>query len=103
MLLFWAVLFFAVFVNCFTSQALARLERFILILHLVGFLAILVPLVCLGPHGDASVFTTFLNEGAWPTQSLSFFVGLPAAVFSLVVSSSPNILFSPSERCPKFL
>ncbi|KAL8832664.1 MAG: hypothetical protein Q9191_000117 [Dirinaria sp. TL-2023a] len=86
MLLFWAVLFSAVFINCFTNQALARLERGILILHLAGFVAVLVPLVCLGPHGDGSVFTTFLNEGAWPTQPLSFFVGLPAAVFSLVMS-----------------
>lgn len=92
MLLFWAVLFSAVIINCFTSQALARLERAILILHLVGFVAVLVPLVCLGPHGNGSVFTTFVNEGAWPTQSLSFFVGLPAAVFSLVVGNFPSIL-----------
>ena len=84
MLLFWAVMFFAVFINSVTSKALARFEGVILVLHLFGFFAVLVPLVYLGPHGDATIFTTFLNEGEWSTQVLSFFVGLPAAVYSLV-------------------
>jgi len=31
----------------------------------------------LGPHGNTKeLFTTFLNGGAWPTQGLSFFIGL---------------------------
>ena len=90
MLLFWAVMFFAVFINSFTSRALARFEGVILIVHLFGFFAVLVPLVYLGPHGDSSIFTTFVNEGAWPTQSLSFFVGLPAAVYSLI-GTNPEV------------
>ncbi|KAL8786251.1 MAG: hypothetical protein Q9195_008275 [Heterodermia aff. obscurata] len=84
MLLFWAVMFFAVFINSVTSRTLARFEGVILVVHLFGFFAVLIPLVYFGPHGDGSIFTTFLNGGSWPTQSLSFFVGLPAAVFSLI-------------------
>ena len=87
MLLLWAVMFFAVFINSVTSRALARFEGVILIVHLFGFFAVLIPLVYYGPHGDASIFTTFLNGGNWPTQSLSFFVGLPAAVFCLIGES----------------
>ena len=88
MLLFWAVMFFAVFINSVTSRALARFEGVILVVHLFGFFAVLIPLVYLGPHGDGSIFTTFLNGGNWPTQPLSFFVGLPAAVYCLIGESS---------------
>ncbi|KAI5861058.1 hypothetical protein GGS23DRAFT_613241 [Durotheca rogersii] len=41
------------------------------------------------PHNDASLSTAFLNAGGWPTQGLlSFMVGLPASVFSLVGADS---------------
>ena len=84
MLLFWAVTSFAVFINTATSRALAKFEGMILVLHIFGFFAVLIPLVYFGPHGDVSIFTSFLNQGEWPTQTLSFFVGLPAAVFCLM-------------------
>ncbi|KAK3329253.1 amino acid/polyamine transporter I [Apodospora peruviana] len=75
----WAVAVVAILINCTTGRTLALLEGFILILHLAGFFAILVPLVYLSPHNTASsVFTTFINDGGWSTQTLSFFVGFPA-------------------------
>lgn len=84
MLFLWAVLWFSLFFNSVTSRALAKFEGLFLVLHLFGFFAVLIPLVSLGSHGDAtSVFLTFLNGGNWPNQVLSFFVGLPAAVFAL--------------------
>ncbi|KAI9711309.1 MAG: hypothetical protein M1820_002296, partial [Bogoriella megaspora] len=84
MLLFWAIMFAALLVNTGTNRALARFEGIILILHLFGFFAILIPLVYLGPHGDAvSVFKNFMNNGGWSTKTLSFFVGLPASIFCL--------------------
>jgi choline transport protein len=84
MLIFWAVLAFAVFINTVASKTLANFEGLILVLHILGFFAILIPLVYLGPHGDASIFTTFVNGGDWDTQGLSFMIGLPASVFSLI-------------------
>lgn len=46
-------------------------------LHIIGFFALLIPLVFLGPRGNTNeIFTTFLNGGVWPTQGLSFFIGL---------------------------
>ena len=84
MLFLWAIVLFSVFVNTVASRALARFEGVIFLLHLFGFFAVLAPLVALGPHGQPSIFTTFLNEGNWSTQALSFFVGLPGAVFSLI-------------------
>ncbi|KAI1340854.1 putative GABA permease [Xylariaceae sp. FL0016] len=88
MLMYWAVLVFAVFINTVASKTLAHFESLILILHIIGFFATLIPLVYLGPHADASIFTTFYNEGGWSTQGLSFMVGLPAVAFSLLGSDS---------------
>ncbi|KAI1471073.1 putative GABA permease [Daldinia caldariorum] len=87
-LFLWAVLAFAVFINTVASKTLAYFEGLILVLHVLGFFAVLIPLVYLSPHGDASLFTTFVNAGGWPTQGLSFVVGLPAAVFSLIGADS---------------
>jgi amino acid transporter len=63
---------------------LAALERLFLLLHLAGFLGILVPLVYFAPHNSASeVFTTFYNNGKWPSQGLAFLVGLPTVASTL--------------------
>ncbi|KUJ11509.1 choline transport protein [Mollisia scopiformis] len=76
-LIFWAVILLAIFVNVVVSPALPKIEGFILIIHILGFFAVLIPLVYLGPRGNTKeIFTTFLNGGNWPTQGLSFFIGL---------------------------
>jgi hypothetical protein len=57
----------------------------ILCLHILGFFAILIPLVYLAPHGTAKdVFATFINGGGWSTNGVSFFVGLITSVFSFL-------------------
>lgn len=84
-MLFWAVLLLAIFVNTIISSLLPKIEGVILILHVLGFFAVMIPLVYMAPHGSASdVFTLFLNEGGWSTQGLSFFVGLLGSVFSFL-------------------
>jgi hypothetical protein len=85
---FWAILGFAVLINTVASKTLAQFEGLILVLHILGFFAVIIPLVYLAPHGDTSLFTTFVNIGGWPTQGLSFMIGLPASVFSLVGADS---------------
>jgi len=82
-MLFWATIVFAVFINTVVSIALPKFEGLILFFHIIGFFAILIPFVVLGPHDSVSnVFTTFSNGGNWPTQGLSFFVGLLGNVFA---------------------
>src|SRR3954468_15533665 len=84
-LLLWAVIFFAVVINVVVSSMLSKFEGLILILHIVGFFAVLISMITLAPHSDASfVFTTFQNGGGWPTQGLSFFVGMIGNVFAFV-------------------
>ena len=84
-LLIWALIILAMFINTVVSSILPQLEGLILFLHVVGFFAILIPLVLLAPHGSASdVFTLFLNEGGWSTRGLSFSVGLGGNVFAIL-------------------
>ncbi|KAF4494548.1 hypothetical protein FAGAP_9309 [Fusarium agapanthi] len=84
-LLFWAIFGFAVFINTLVSSVLPKFEGLILILHILGFFAILIPLVTLGPHASASdVFGTFVNNGGWSTNGISFMVGLMGNAFAFV-------------------
>ncbi|KAK6828334.1 hypothetical protein PG990_009946 [Apiospora arundinis] len=84
-LLIWAFGLLAAALNCTNSRLLASLEGLILILHLAGFFGVLIPMVYLSPHNDPSVvFTTFMNEGLWPTQGVAFMVGYPTVATALL-------------------
>lgn len=74
---------FAVFINVFASTVLPKFEGFILVLHIVGYFAILLPLlIILGEHQDPhQVFGLWLNLGNLPTRGASFMVGLLGPVF----------------------
>lgn len=84
-LLYWAVIAFCVFINVAAGWLLPKFEGALLTLHILGFFAILIPLLVLGPEGDAKeIFTTFLNMGGWKSQGLSFCVGIMGSVFAFV-------------------
>ncbi|TVY19970.1 Choline transport protein [Lachnellula arida] len=81
----YAILMFSLFVNTYLATVLPKIESIVLILHIFGFFCVLIPLVYFGPHGDTStVFRQFLNEGAWPSQGLSFFIGLTTSMIAFV-------------------
>jgi amino acid transporter len=78
-LLLYAVLALSLFVNTILIRLMPYLEGCILVLHVLGFFAILIPLVHLAPMSSAKfVFATFINEGGYP-DGLSWFVGLTAS------------------------
>ncbi|MCJ1358756.1 MAG: hypothetical protein MMC33_008756 [Icmadophila ericetorum] len=88
-LIFWAAIIFAIFINTVVSHILPKIEGFILIMHCLGFFAILIPLLYYAPHNDASeIFTSFSNGGNWQTQGLSFMVGLVGPVFAMLGADS---------------
>ena len=81
--LYWAIIAFGVIVNTVVSRWLPMIEAMILILHIVGFFAIIISLLSLGPHAPPSqVFQLFINSGNWPTMGLSWFVGLLGNVYA---------------------
>ncbi|CAI7611555.1 unnamed protein product [Penicillium glandicola] len=82
-LLYWAVVVFCVFINVAARGLLPKFEGLILLLHVTGFFAIIIPLIYLSDHSKPSeVFTTFLNGGKWPTQGVSLLVGMLGNVFA---------------------
>lgn len=84
-LIIWAVIALAVFINVAVSGQLPKFEGLILVLHVLGFFAILIPVVYLSDHMPAEfVFTTFLNQGRWQTQGLSFMIGMVGNVFAFM-------------------
>jgi choline transport protein len=84
-LLTWAVIFVNIFVNIVIPGALPRIELLIMILHIGGFIGIMVTLLTTSEIGSASsVFTTSFNEGGWPTQGLSYCVGFLGNVATFV-------------------
>ena len=91
-LLAWAMILLAVVFNTVLIRALPKLSGMLLVLNVVGFVAILIPLVYLAPHSTASdVFTVFLNGGKWSSQGLSFFVGLVGNATAFVGTLSISV------------
>ena len=71
---------------------LPKVETVVLILHVFGFLGILIPLAVFGLQNNAGVvFGTWFNEGMWPTEGLSFMVGLVGPAFCLLGAELPFI------------
>ena len=75
-----------IFVNVVIPNWLPRFEVFILVFHLLGFVAIIATLWATTPHigSSSSVWATALNEGGWPTQGLSYCVGFLGNVATFV-------------------
>lgn len=72
-LFFYAVLTLALFVNTYLGRLLPHIESMMLLFHVLGFFAILIPQVYLSQHQSAKfVFTDFLNLGDWSNKPLSF-------------------------------
>ena len=87
-LLSWGSVFVAALINSVIRGALPLVETLILVIHVLGFFGIMIPFVHMAPHSSASdTFTTVLNEGKWPTQSLSFCVGLVGSIADFVGKS----------------
>lgn len=87
-LLLYGAVALAVFTTTVVGTVLPKVESCLLIIYIFGFFGVLVPLVYLGPHSDASfVFTTFINNGGWSSQTLSFFVGISGNAFAFLGKS----------------
>ena len=89
-LLIIAVATLAILFNTFFARKLPLIERLMLVIHVCGFFAILVPLWTLAPEKTPAkiVFTKFDNNGGWPSLGLSCLVGMTGEVFSFIGSDS---------------
>lgn len=75
----------AILFNTFLAKKLPLIEGLILIIHVFGFFAILIPLWVLSPIQPAKqVFTEFTDVYGWPTQGLACLVGIVGPMYSLL-------------------
>ena len=88
-LLVIAIVAFCILFNSFLAARLPMVEGIVLILHILGFFAVLITLWVLSPRAPASeVFGTLTNLGGWSTNGLSFMVGLLTPVYTLLGADS---------------
>jgi len=75
-LIMFAVLILTLFVNTVLVKILPGIEGVVLILHIVGFFAILIPIVHLAPiSSNAFVWSQFTNRSGYSSSGLSWFIG----------------------------
>ena len=80
-----ALVFFSLFINTTLARQLPSIEGIILVLHIFGFIAILIPLWLLAPLGNAhDVFTTFNDGGNWHSTGLAVLVGVLSPQLALI-------------------
>lgn len=81
----WAIVMFCVVFNTFLARRLPAVEGIVLIIHMMGLFAVVVPLWILSPRSTATdALLTFTNGGGWPTTGLSAMIGLLAPMNSLL-------------------
>ena len=84
-LFLFAIVLIGFFFNTYGARHLPTLEGIILVMHVFGFFAILIPLWVLAPKNDASaVFNSFYNGGGWSNTIVACMVGQLAAIFSFI-------------------
>jgi choline transport protein len=84
-LLIWSVLAICLIFNTFFSKRLPFVEGVIVVLHIVGFFAVIIPLWVMGDRSNASeVFTSFQDNMMWGNLPLAVIIGLTGASSTFV-------------------
>lgn len=80
-----AIAAISTFVNTYGATQLPTLEGLILILHIFGFFAVMIPLWVMAPRTPTeTVFTEFTNAGGWSSMGLACLVGQLTPIFSFL-------------------
>ncbi|KAE8392372.1 hypothetical protein ETB97_012696 [Aspergillus alliaceus] len=84
-LLIVAITAFSILFNTFLAKNLPMVEGLILMLHVIGLFAIIIPLWVLAPRNNAkAVFTAFNNGGGWDSPGTATLVGLSTTITSMI-------------------
>ncbi|KAB2571876.1 Choline transport protein [Lasiodiplodia hormozganensis] len=75
--------------NVYGAHAMPILQNLMLIVHVLGFLTIIIVLWVLSPRNTAeTVFTVFTNDGGWNSMGLSLMVGQISAIYACICSDA---------------
>ena len=91
-----ALVLISLFVNSVLAKKLPSIEGILLLLHVSGFIAILVTLWTLAPlSSPRSVFEEFNDGGDWHSKALAALVGILSPTLSLI---GPDAVVHVSEE-----
>jgi choline transport protein len=88
-----AVTFLVWVLNIWGSKGMPIFQNIMLVVHVFGFLAIIIVFWVLSPRATAEVtFTQFRNGGNWSSNGLALMVGQISAIYACICkpSSLPN-------------
>ena len=86
-LLVVGIIIFSVVFNTVLAVRLPLIEGILLVLHVAGLFAIVIPLWVMGPRGNAhQLLLEWVDGGGWGDKGLSAMIGLPVMVSILYVS-----------------
>lgn len=92
-LLVIGIILFSVLFNTVLATRLPFIEGLLLVLHIAGLFAIIIPLWVMAPRGNArEVLLVFEDNGGWNSVGLSTMIGLPVLFAMLYVSRWRPIL-----------
>lgn len=96
-----AVISFSIIFNTSLATRLPLIEGVVLIIHVTGLFAVIIPLWVLAPTGNAyDLLFTFTNNGGWPSTGLSAMIGL-ASPFSCLLGYDCSVhMCMPSSILP---
>jgi choline transport protein len=88
-LLIWTILFVSLVFNTFFAKKLPIVEGVIVVLHVAGFFAVIIPMWVMGNRTDSEqVFTLFQDSMSWGSLPLATMVGLTGASSCFVGSEA---------------
>lgn len=74
-----------ILINIYFARKLPLIEGMVLILHVFGFFAVLIPLWIFAPRQPSTeVWSHFTQSSDWPTIGLALMVGLSCPVLALI-------------------
>ncbi|KAK3071925.1 hypothetical protein LTR53_007771 [Teratosphaeriaceae sp. CCFEE 6253] len=85
----WAITLVVYVCNVWGGRAMPVFQNLMLILHVFGFLTIIVCIWVLAPRNSAIVvFTQFTNGGGWSSMGLALMVGQITAIYACICSDA---------------
>lgn len=79
--------------NIWGSKFMPVFQNIMLVIHVFGFLAIIIVFWVLSPRATAEVtFTHFTNGGGWSSTGLALMVGQLSAIYACICMFSSKVI-----------
>lgn len=73
------------YLNIWGSRAMPLIQNLMLVVHVFGFLAVIIVLWVLAPRNTTKVtFTQFTNDGGWDSMGLSLMISQISAIYGCI-------------------